>query len=60
MKLAHLLPSSMRSLLTPMASAIWRCNQPRCMRSQAWRRRASFPLRATGSCMGVYHRACLT
>src|SRR5882724_2447698 len=46
MKLAHLLPSSMRSLLTPMASAIWRRNQPRCRRSQAWRRRASFPLRA--------------
>jgi hypothetical protein len=30
--------------LTPMASAIWRWDQPRCRSSQAWRRRASFQL----------------
>jgi hypothetical protein len=28
--------------LTPKASAIWRCDQPRCLRRQAWMRRASF------------------
>ena len=34
--------------LTPKASAIWRCDQPCCLRCQAWNRRASFQLCGVG------------